>query len=172
MKKAIFPLLIAVMAFACESKKEQGGQAPETSPAAEASQPVRTSDLPPIPVAMVDGSTRQLKQLKGKTVLVLFQPACDHCQREANEIREHLDNFQDYQVYFISSAELAEIQQFAIDYKLSDETNFHFGTTSAVNVVNSFGSIPTPSLYIYSADGQLITDFKGETPIEKILEAL
>ncbi len=130
------------------------------------------NDLPPFPVKFTDGTTVEMNEISGKAVLVLFQPECDHCQREAMRIQENLDRFNDYQVYFISSASIYDNQQFATNYKLDKATNFHFGFASPDHVVQQFGSIPTPSLYVYSDGGKLVNKFIGETPIEKILEVL
>ncbi len=130
------------------------------------------TDLPSMPVTMTDRMMYNMDELKGKTILVLFQPDCDHCQREAASIQENLDSFSEYQVYFISSASLPELLQFAETYKLDNASNFHFGSATVDNIVGNFGSIPTPSMYIYSDTGNLVKEFEGETPIEEILEVI
>lgn len=130
------------------------------------------NDLPEMSVKMIDGSTQQMNEAEGKTILVLFQPDCDHCQREATAIQDNLERFNEYEVYFISSASLNDLHQFSVTYKLDDPPNVHFGTTDVVNIVEKFGSIPTPSLYVYSEDGDLTSKFEGETSIEQILQAL
>lgn len=131
-----------------------------------------SNDLPDIPVRLTNGSFRQLNMLNGKAIVVLFQPDCDHCQREAASMSENLESFKSYQVYFISSAPLPALQQFAGTYGLKDASNFYFGTTDVNNIIEKFGSIPTPSMYIYSENGELLKEFIGEAPIEEILEAI
>lgn len=130
------------------------------------------NDLPEMPVQLTDNTTLDMKDVENKTILVLFQPDCDHCQRQAASIEETLPQFGDYQMYFLSNASIPELQQFANTYKLNKARNVHFGTTAAEHIVDNFGSIPTPSLYIYSEDGKLLNEFIGETPIEKILSVL
>ncbi len=130
------------------------------------------SDLPIMSVQMSDGTFQPINKLQGKTILVIFQPGCDHCQREAASMSEHLDRFKDYQVYFISSAATSDNIQFASDYGLSGASNFRFGTTTSDHIVQHFGSIPTPSVYVYSEQGQLLNEFIGETPIEEILQVI
>jgi peroxiredoxin len=130
------------------------------------------NDLPEMSVQLTDNTPVNMKEVEDKTILVLFQPDCDHCQREAADIEENLVKFEEYQLYFLSNASIPELQQFANTYKLNNAPNVHFGTTPAEYIIQNFGSIPTPSLYIYSKDGKLVNEFKGETPIENILKEL
>lgn len=127
------------------------------------------SDLPEIPVQYLDGTSQDISGIEGKTMLVLYQPGCDHCQRAASTLEQNLQSFKEYEVYFISSAPVYENKQFATEYKLINQPNIHFGTTLGDYIIKNFGSIPTPSFYIYSSDGKLIKEFIGETPIEEIL---
>ena len=128
--------------------------------------------LPDMPLLTTEGTQVNARTLTGKVVLVLFQPDCDHCQREAEEIHRHLEDFADYSVYFITYAPLQDIQQFAKDYQLSDQDNIFFALSEVQPILQNFGSIPTPSLYIYSEQQQLVKAFEGETPIKDILEHL
>ena len=130
------------------------------------------SDLPEVPVRYLDGTSQDMSDIDGPAIVVLYQPGCDHCQRAAAAVEQNLESFSDYQVYFVSSASVYENQQFANTYKLNNQPNFHFGTTLGEYIVNTFGSIPTPSFYIYSEDEVLLKKFIGETPIEEILGVL
>lgn len=129
------------------------------------------SELPMLPITKLDGSKLTTKQLKGKTVLVLFQPDCDHCQREAEAIQKHLSAFDGYTLYFVSDAALPQLNQFAQDYKLSGN-NIHFASASIYDIIKVMGPLETPSLFVYSEEGRLVKSFIGETPIEKVLPFL
>lgn len=128
--------------------------------------------LPDLPMTTTGGVQINAQSLEGKVVLVLFQPDCDHCQREAEVIREHLEAFDEYVLYFVAYAPMREIQQFAKDYRLDKQANIFFAYTDLQPILDNFESIPTPSLYIYSDQQQLVKAFEGEAPIEKILEHL
>jgi thiol-disulfide isomerase/thioredoxin len=128
--------------------------------------------LPDLPLTTTQGTQLNAQALEGKVVLVLFQPDCDHCQREAEAIREHLNAFAEYTLYFVTYAPMADIQKFARDYRLSGLDNIFFAFADVQPILDNFGSIPTPSLYIYSDQQQLVKAFEGETPIDKILEHL
>lgn len=139
-------------------------------PVTQTAPAVRHTDLPNMQLAKTDGSSETAKNIEGKAMLVLFQPDCDHCQREAVQIREHLEAFQGYTLYFISDAPPAQLAQFAQEYKLINQPNIHFAQTSVESILQHFGPIDTPSVFIYSDKGMLKKSFIGETPIEQILQ--
>lgn len=158
--------LLVLMFLSCspQDKKEtqQEQQAEKTAPA--------QNDLPAMTLVFPDGSKQSAKDLPGKSVLVLFQPDCDHCQREAEQIRQHLSGFKDYKLYFISSAPIPDIIKFAEDYQLKDKPNVTFAQTTVNDVINTYGPIESPSLYLYDAHKKLIQSFNGEVAIEVVLK--
>jgi peroxiredoxin len=133
---------------------------------------VEQNDLPNLPLTFADGEKKNAQDLDGNTIIVLFHPDCDHCQREANQIAAFSESFTKYQVYFISSAPITEIVKFGHDYNLAGKPNFKFAQTGFDDVLKSYGSIDTPSLYIYSADKRLKQAFNGETAMEVIVKYL
>lgn len=127
-----------------------------------------SSDLPWLPLIAPDSTQYMAKSIRGKAVLILFQPDCDHCQREAVQIQENLHAFHDYNLYFISDASLDQLEKFAQAYKLGGKGNVHFAHTSVNYILNTYGPVASPSLYIYSEKGKLKKAFNGETSIEEI----
>lgn len=174
MKKNFISLLaalfVALVFFitSCSTKTETA----EEKVAQKAVSEIKRSDLPRLPMTNLSGSRIMANSLEGKTVLVLFQPECEDCQREAAQIREHLPAFKDYQVYFISDAALPVQAQFAKNYQLSDHGNIHFAQASVNDIINTLGPIPAPSLFIFTAEGRLAKVFKGETDIQQIISHL
>lgn len=155
LRNLALPLLIL---FGCAPPKDK-----------ESNATAGRNDLPLLEVSTTDGKQLHLKDLSGKVVLVLFQTDCDHCQREATAIQENLSAFKDYSLYFISTTALHDIDAFASEYKLKGYDNVHFCGTSNQMILNSFGPIDAPSLYIYS-DKMLVKSFNGETNISEILK--
>lgn len=160
MKTLFIPLLL-VGIFSCNGKSNS-----ETK-----DQPV-VNDLPVMQITFLDGVTVQAKDLTGKTMLVFFFPDCEHCQEEANAMKENINAFKDYTVYYLSSVPKAEVEKFALDYGLSEAPNFKFGTVPGESVLDNFGPIPTPSMYIYNDEKKLVKKFEGQTPIETVINAL
>jgi thiol-disulfide isomerase/thioredoxin len=159
------PLVLAIflVVFAAGCRKDAA-----SSDAVVAEQ----NDLPALRLTLADGKRLTGRELSGHTVLVLFQPDCDHCQREAEQIAAFSKSFKNYEVYFISSAPMTEILKFADTYHLNDKPNFHFAETPFDDVVSNLGPIETPSLYIYSGNRKLVQSFNGEVAMEVIVKYL
>ena len=163
MNKFFFvPFAVFLVFFACQTKKETQAHAVE---------PNETNDLPQMTLTFKGHSPISTKSLEGKVVLIFFQPDCDHCQREAKEISEHLESFSRHKVYFITTENFNLIDEFANDYGLSDKTNIHFSKTTLTEILNTVGQISAPSMFIYE-DKKLIKHLDGETPITEILKYL
>ncbi len=159
---AVGAILVALAALFLYKSYEKNDRQAEI-PAAEAS-----SDLPWLPLIAPDSTQYMAKSIRGKAVLILFQPDCDHCQREAVQIEENLHAFKGYDLYFISDAPLDQLEKFAQAYKLGSRDNVHFAHTSVSHILNTYGPVASPSLYIYSEKGKLKKAFNGETPISEI----
>jgi peroxiredoxin len=128
------------------------------------------NDLPKMVVTKSDGSLVNMKDQTGKIVLILFQTDCDHCQREAAAIEENILAFNQYTLYFVTTSSIKEIETFANDYKLTGHPNVHFGQTTNQSVLDNFGPIEAPSVYIFSSEKKLVKSFNGETEIGQILK--
>jgi thiol-disulfide isomerase/thioredoxin len=175
---AVIAIIFLIDASSSSSNKEPAKPAAvvntmQESPAsAAAAAATTTNELPQLPFTQLDGAKVEANNLKGKTVLVMFQPDCDHCQREARQIQQNLDAFDDYAVYFVSDADLPQLETFAKEYNLAGEPNVHFAQASINDILRSLGPIEAPSLFVYSEEGRLVKSFIGETPIEEILKVL
>jgi peroxiredoxin len=130
------------------------------------------NEYPYMRMAMAAGSVGTTRELPGKSIIIIYFPDCDHCQREATEINNHIKAFENYQIWFISTASFVDIQRFAKKFVFAGNANIHFAQTQIEDVIRNFGSIPTPSVFIYSAERKLVKAFKGETRIEEILKYL
>ena len=164
--KKLYSLLLCICIAACSPKRNPDDVVitRETAP---------DENLPDIEFTTLDGRKLQAKTLQGHpSVLVLFQPDCDHCQREAREIKKHIKAFENYQLYFVSTNPAQEVNRFMVDYKFSGEQNVFFVLTDLQSILDTFGPVSTPSLYIYSASGALVRKFNGETDINLILKEL
>jgi hypothetical protein len=168
MKRTIGLLLLCTVAMtACRWEKKEAaknGEAEETAATTK-------NDLPFMPIALTNGTVVNAKDFTGKNILILFQPDCDHCQHEAVDIEKQLAEFNHYKLYFVSAAPLPEIEKFAVTYKLKGKENILFGNTAAENVLNHFGPIPAPSIYIYN-EQTLKKSFEGQTDVNEIIRNL
>ncbi|MDQ2656998.1 MAG: peroxiredoxin family protein, partial [Bacteroidota bacterium] len=96
MSRILFALLALQLAtLACSPQADKKEQIQEL-PVAQA-----VNEYPPITLKLSDGQDVAARDLKGNNVFVLFQPDCDHCQHEAVQIEQRLEEFKDYALYFI-----------------------------------------------------------------------
>lgn len=130
------------------------------------------NELPEMNLVTMDQQVIHVHELTGKNILIFYRPECDHCQREATAIRENLDAFREYQIYFVGTDGHEASQTFAKDYDLEGKSNVHFVQTSVNEILDRLGPISTPSLYIYSEERRLVRHLDGETAIEEILRYL
>ena len=166
MPKLLIVSMTFCLAFAACTRNDQRPAEQDT-----AMRVAQENEYPGIVLRLMDGQEIQAKQLSGNNVFVLFQPDCDHCQHEAVSIEQRLEDFNNYTLYFISSAPTEDIVAFAENFGLNQKSNVKFAWTATQGVLDNYGPIQTPSIYIYS-DGRLKKYFNGQTDIETILSAL
>jgi thioredoxin-related protein len=164
---SVIAIIFSAFIFCCSSPSSK-------SPVQSKGETTNTqtqNDLPKMVIKSLDESNIDVHALKEKTILILFQPDCDHCEREAKEIRDNLPAFKEYTLYFISAGEIAAVQKFGETYDLLGQNNVVFALTTVDDVIRNFGGIPAPSVYIYT-DQRLVKKFNGEVTIGRILQAI
>lgn len=112
---------------------------------------------------MVDLNNNQINSadLTGDLTIILFNPDCDHCQREAKAINGSKNLFKGKQIYFISVDELDAIRKFRVDYGLTEE-NFHFAKSDVELIVRALGPVSSvPSMFFYK-NGKNTGQMEGE----------
>ena len=157
-------LAVTVIIYFVSPKKQTEDVAVEGTPA--------VNEFPNMMLTLSDGSQKNAKALKGKSILILYFPDCDHCQREALEISNRLKAFEQYDLWFLTTDPFSKMDKFATDYKLNDQPNVYFAQITFEDVAAQFGGIATPSVYIYSESKKLVKAINGETPIEEIIKYL
>jgi peroxiredoxin len=133
--------------------------------------PSVNNQMPALKSTQTDNSQLSFKDLKGKVLIVFFNPDCDHCQREAKMMSENKDAFSSYQVYFLTPDPLPVIEKFSIDHNLV-EPNFHFGRSEPADIFNAVGAINSlPTFFVYK-DQALVARKDGELTIDQLRELL
>ena len=157
----LFLFLSTVGLWSCnQSKKTDEATKPEIN------------ELPYLTYFTLEGDSVSTRNLAGGSILILFNTECDHCQREAKEISEKMEAFKNYELLFIAADSVHKIDNFSKTYNLADKPNVKFGRADYQDVFMHFGSIPTPSVYIYSRERKFVKSFLGETPVEELIKYL
>jgi thioredoxin-related protein len=129
--------------------------------------------IPPFSVLQADSSTVFNKSdlAKNKPLLIiLFDPNCDHCQHETDEIIAHIDDFKKIQIVMVTNAAFAELRKFYNNYELFKYKNIVAGVELKYFLVTFFAIRNLPYLAMYDKKGNLITTFEGNLKVENILE--
>jgi len=129
--------------------------------------------LPKIPGELLETSDINIDLVPDiSTLIIFFNSECNHCQYEANEIQQKLSAFSGTNLLFISDEPKEKIIAFSKEFQLYDKENIWWLKMQPEDVYKTFGPIMVPHIWIYSKDGQLVKEFKGETKVEAILEWL
>jgi thioredoxin-related protein len=106
------------------------------------------------------------------TIILFFNPDCDHCQYEAKSILEHQSDFTDTNFWWVTTVDGSAINDFSKKYHLDKLSKHYFAKLSTEKVVETFGSVSVPHIFIYDKTGVLQKEFRGETKIEALLKYL
>lgn len=106
------------------------------------------------------------------TLIILFDPDCEHCQNEATQIRQVQSAFAGAAVYWLTTQPMARARKFAQQYGLDTLAMMHVGTLTRDEANHTFGSTSVPRIFIYGRDGALRKEYKGEVKIASLLQHL
>ncbi len=130
----------------------------------------RIKELPDFTAYGVDHSKISRATFVGRpTVLIYFDPDCDHCQREADELYKKAALLASAQILMLSSARLPELKTFVQMKQLNQLSNVVVAHIDRQVAYETFGFTSVPDVLIYHADGSLAKQFRGETSIEAIV---
>lgn len=163
MKRILLICIVAAMTVSCGKEKPKDVVVNAV--------PSTRNEMPPLVATEVDDTKVSFKDLKGKVLLVFFNPDCDHCQRNAKMMSQNKDVFSSYQVYFVTPDQMPVVAKFAVDYDLLD-SNFHFARSEPADIFNSVGAITSlPTFFVFN-DQILVGRKEGETTIENLKSIL
>ena len=159
MKISIIPLIIFLFFAGCHPNKTNKAFA-------------GISKLPPFTIVALD-SSRMLKSediKPGKPcVFFYFDPGCEHCQKETEEIKSHAEDLKDVAIYFISNDNPRKIAQFKDYYHLESMKNITVGLDYNYTFMNVFLPSAIPYLAVYNHRLELTGVFKSSPKIEDLI---
>jgi cytochrome oxidase Cu insertion factor (SCO1/SenC/PrrC family) len=135
---------------------------------------LKTRQVPGFKLLLTDSVTYFYKyQLKKNTptIIIFFNPECEHCQTEAKNISDSIQLLQKVQITFASSAPLGDIKNFANEYGLLAHPNIKVGRDEKYFLSAFYRLRYAPFVAVYDANGDLMKVFEGGTNI-KILSQL
>jgi thiol-disulfide isomerase/thioredoxin len=133
----------------------------------------RFPTVPPFTLLKVDSTviTKEMLASKKPTLIMYFNPGCEHCQHQMEAIIEHKDEFKNIQIVMATYAPMNELSDFIEKYKLTELPNISLGrdTKYMLQPFYKIGGLPYQALY--DANGNLLTTFEGNVAIDNVLTA-
>lgn len=107
------------------------------------------------------------------TVIIYFNPECEHCQYEASEIGKQAGQFAKANMILITPDDSAKrVEAFAAKYHLWEVDNMTILLDREKQFKNRFGTAVFPSTFIYGSDKKLVKMFRGETRMDAIMKII
>ncbi len=130
--------------------------------------------IPEFSFQNLEGETFTKKDLKKgqQTIFIYFNSGCDYCQNEAKLIKEHIDEFNNVQLIFVSIETIDEIKTFSKQYQLDNYDNITFLSDKRDGFTTRFGATSVPYLLIYDKNQKLIKKHKGQLTLNGLQKAL
>jgi thioredoxin-related protein len=136
---------------------------------------LRFPNFPPVKLLMPDSTsffTKDELSKKSAVMLMLFNPECDHCQHETEEIIKNIDRFKNIQIVMATSMPFISMKEFMEKYKLAAYKNITVAQDTHYFLPSYYMIRNLPFLAFYNKKKELISVFEGSMPIEKALEEL
>lgn len=137
----------------------------------EGSKPIAMGELDSLNLLTLDSTAFHLNKddERNSYLAVVFNPFCDHCQAQAEEIRNNIEKLQDVTIVMISSATLKEIADFSDKYQLDNFKNIKFAYASPVVTYEKLGAVYLPHLRVYDKNFSMLQEFPSPTTVDNIL---
>jgi len=132
----------------------------------------RFPTVPPFKLLKIDSSSYFTKNdlQKNKPVLImLFNPDCEHCQHETEQIVKNIDQLKDIQIVMATVMPFSMMKSFYEKYGLQKFENINVGQDTKYTLPTFYQIRFLPYLAMYDKKGNLLTTFEGSMKIEDLV---
>jgi len=136
---------------------------------------LRQPVLPPFTLQLPDGTgilRREDLDSSRPVMVMLFNPDCDHCHRQTQEILGRLPELGDLQVVMSTYQSLEMIRLFREAFRLDAYPSVRVGRDVGYFLIPFYAARNVPLLALYDRRGRLLDVIRGQAPLERILEVL
>lgn len=129
--------------------------------------------MPPLRMITDSGDiiTGNTLQHQGNTLIMLFNPTCEHCMETARAIIKHLPDFSKTRLLLLAMPEMKTYLSF---FDAMTKVTKYPEITMGVDSANSFNKMSNygllPQINIYDNNRKLIKVFNGDTPIDSLIQ--
>jgi thioredoxin-related protein len=136
---------------------------------------LRFPNFPAVKLVFPDNNTYLAKEKldnKKAVMLMVFNPQCEHCQHEIDQIVKHMNEFKNYQIVMATIMPFDSMIHFRERYQLAQYNNIIMGQDFQYYLPPFYQMRNLPYLAFYDKKKKLISVFEGSMPIEKALAEL
>lgn len=127
-------------------------------------------NMPSFSVKDINGNAVTNANLRvGNKILVYFNPECEYCQTEMEELSKLNEKHKEIQWIMFTDKPLDEIRKFAEKYHLDKAENIKWCNDPKSEVYLKFAMTGIPYFLGYDSDNKLIHRSTGTIKIEKVL---
>ncbi len=133
----------------------------------------KLQSIPDFTLKTIEGNlftSRDLAKLD-KKVLIYFNPSCEYCQAEAQELAKINNQYPDIQWIWIASESIEQIKTFAEKYRLDQKENIYWCHDEMATLYQKFAMSSVPFFLAYDKNNKLVFRNKGATKLEKVLKS-
>jgi cytochrome oxidase Cu insertion factor (SCO1/SenC/PrrC family) len=134
----------------------------------------RFPTVPPLSLLSPDSTTFSKDNLsKNKpTIIMYFNPLCDHCQHQMEDMIRRMDEFAGIQIVLATYAPMNELTDFIAKYNLAKYPNISSGRDTKYMLQPFYKMTGLPYQALYDAKGNLVTTYEGNVKIDTVLNSL
>lgn len=105
-------------------------------------------------------------------MLMMFNPKCEHCQHETEELIKHIDKFKKIHIVMVTSMLFDSMMSFREKYKLAQYKNIIVAQDANYFLFSFYLNRSLPFLAFYNRKKELISVFEGGLPMDRVLKEL
>jgi len=128
--------------------------------------------FPPAKLLLPDKTyfTKDKLPKKKPVLLMIFNPTCEHCQHETEELTKNIDKFKNVTIVMATTYPYDSLMSFRERYHLAQYNNIIVGRDENYFLITYYMLHSMPFLAFYDKKLDLISVFDGSMPIDKVAE--
>jgi thiol-disulfide isomerase/thioredoxin len=132
----------------------------------------RFPTVPPLKLLLLDSASYFTKNdlKKNKPVLIIvFNPDCEHCKHETEEIIKNIDSLKNVQIVMATIMSFDMMKSFYEKYDLQRFQNIIVGKDVQYTLPSFYQMHFMPYLAMYNKKGNLLATFEGSMKMEDLI---
>jgi len=133
---------------------------------------LRFPTVPPLKILKVDSVTYFTKDNLSKkkpTIVMVFNPGCEHCKHETEEIIKNIDSLKNIQIVMATIMSFDLMKSFDEKYELQRFQNIVVGKDVQYTLPSFYQMHFMPYLAMYNKKGNLLATFEGAMKMEDLI---